>query len=254
MYNSISIFESKTLNLAHRGFTAEAPENSLAAFQAALELEVDGIELDVRTCKTGEVVVFHDPTLSRMTDGRGFVKGKSLKELKNLRIKSQNSELNLRIPTLEEVIELVNGQVILNIEIKTKGLPKDHIEHKVVDILRQYGIEYKTILSSFNPIVIRRLKKIDDQLLTGFLMDKNFTVRYSEIPLTKLSRAQAIHLERSLAKESFIRKFQEFGFYCVVWSVNDPKEMTRLIRLGVNAIITDKPDLLKELKSDWMNV
>ncbi|MFQ5824195.1 MAG: glycerophosphodiester phosphodiesterase [bacterium] len=254
MQKSISIFEQETLNFAHRGFTVSAPENSLAAFQAALELGVDGIELDVRTCKTGEVVVFHDPTLARMTNGRGFIKGKTLTELKSLRLNSQNPELSQRIPTLEEVLELVNGRIILNVEIKTKGLPKDHIENKVVAILRQYGIENKTIISSFNPIVIRRLRKINDQLLTGFLMDRSFSVRYSEIPLTKLSGAKAIHLENSLAKDSIIRKIQEFGFFCVVWSVNDPNVMQHLIDLGVNAIITDKPNLLKSLKKSAIHV
>ncbi len=226
------IFNNKPLNFAHRGFTASAPENSLAAFRAALELGVDGIELDVRACKTGEIVVLHDPTLSRMTNGRGFVKGKSLKEIKSLRINSQNPGQDERIPTLEEVIELVKDRAILNVEIKTRGLPKDHIEKKVVDILRQYGIEYKTIISSFNPIA-------------GFLIEKNFSVRRSEIPLTKFSGAKAIHLEKSIAKELIIRKIQEAGYYCVVWSVNDPGQMQQFINLGVNGIITDKPDLLK---------
>jgi glycerophosphoryl diester phosphodiesterase len=248
MQNRVNIFENKFLNFAHRGFTASAPENSLAAFRAALELGVDGIELDVRTCKTGEVVVFHDSTLARLTNGKGFIKGKSLAELKSLRLNNHKRDLFLQIPTFEEVIELVIGRAILNVEIKTKGLPKDHIENKVVAILRQYGIEYQTIISSFNPIVIRRLRKIDDQLITGFLIEKNFRVRHSEIPMTKFSGAKAIHIEKSMAKKSIIKKIQEFGYYCVVWTVNEPQEMQRLINLGVNAIITDKPDLLKNLK------
>jgi glycerophosphoryl diester phosphodiesterase len=248
MHRSISIFDTKPLNFAHRGYTVSAPENTLAAFQAALDLGVDGIEFDVRTCKSGEVVVFHDSMLTRMTNGRGFVKNKTLAELKRLKIRGQNPDMNHPIPTLEEVIELVNGRAILNVEIKTKGLPKDHIEGKVVAILRQYGIEYNTILSSFNPIVMRRIKKIDDEIITGFLMDKSFTVRYSEIPLTKLAGAKAIHLENNLAKDSFIRKIQALGFYCVVWNVNNPEEMRRLIDLDVNGIITDRPGQMKEIK------
>ncbi|MFQ6114764.1 MAG: glycerophosphodiester phosphodiesterase [bacterium] len=250
MGNRIKIFDNKTLNFAHRGFTASAPENSLAAFEAALQLGVDGIELDVRTCKTGEVVVFHDSTLTRMTNGRGFVKAKSLAELKRLKLNSQNSESNHQIPTLEELIELVNGRAILNVEIKTRGLPKDHIENKVVKVLRKYGIEYQTIISSFNPIVIRRLRKIDDQLITGFLIESNFRLRHSEIPLTKFSGAKAIHLEKGMARKSIINRIRELGYYCVVWSVNEPKEMQRLINLRVNGIITDKPDLLKNVKTN----
>ncbi|RMD93302.1 MAG: glycerophosphodiester phosphodiesterase [Calditrichaeota bacterium] len=243
------VFEKGTLNFAHRGFTAEAPENSLAAFKAAMDLGVDGIEFDVRTCRSGELVVFHDPTLSRMTNGRGFVKNKTLEELKQLRLKNKRDLTVETIPTLEEVLDLVQGKLILNVEIKNKGLPKDHIEQKVVDVLQRYGLKYKTILSSFNPIVIRRLKKIDPNLITGLLLDKNFTVRLSEIPLSRFSGAKAIHLEQSLARPRILRKIQNLGFYCVVWNVNDAQEMERLIQTGVQVIITDKPDLLKKVQS-----
>ncbi|NIV92440.1 hypothetical protein GWN42_06455 [candidate division KSB1 bacterium] len=243
------LFTEKTLNFAHRGYTGEAPENSLAAFRAAIELGVDGIELDVRTCKTGEVMVFHDPTLARMTNGRGFVKNKSLSELKSLTINSQNSKLKEALPTLEEVIELVKGKVFLNVEIKTKGLPKDHIEGKVVEILRHYGIEHQTIVSSFNPIVIRRLRKIDDQIMTGYLVDKNFTFPSSEIPLSKLAGARAIHLEESLVKDKLIEKIHDAGFLTIVWGVNDFNMMKKLIELGVHGIITDKPDQLKTIQA-----
>jgi len=241
------IFKQKPLNFAHRGFTASAPENSMAAFKAAVELGAHGIELDVRTCKTGELVVFHDPTLARLTNGRGFIKNKTLKELKEFRIQMPKGEADEQIPTLEEVIELVEGRALLNVEIKTNGLPKNRIENKVVEVLRHYGIEYKTIISSFNPLVMRRLKKIDDQLLTGILIDKNFNIRRSEILLTKFSGAKAIHLEKSLAKEEFIKKVRTLGFYCIVWSVNDFAMMERLTNMGVDAIITDKPDLLKNI-------
>ena len=135
----------------------------------------------------------------------------------------------------------------MNVEIKTNSLPKNSIEKKIVEVLRHYGIEYKTIISSFNPLVMRRLKKIDNQLLTGFLIDKNFNVRRSEIFLTKFAGAKAIHLEKSLAKEAFIKKVRTLGFYCVVWSVNDPAMMERLTNMGVEAIITDKPDLLMDV-------
>ena len=241
------IFKQKPLNFAHRGFTASAPENSMAAFKAAIELGAHGIELDVRTCKTGELVVFHDPTLARLTNGRGFIKNKTLEELKELRINTHGGKTDEQIPTLEEVIELVDGRALLNVEIKTNGLPKNHIENKVVEVLRNYGIEYKTIISSFNPLVMRRLKRIDNQLLTGFLIDNNFNVRRSEILLTKFSGAKAIHLEKSLATEAFIKKVRTLGFYCIVWSVNDPAVMERLANMGVEAIITDKPDLLKNI-------
>lgn len=240
------LLAKKTLNFAHRGLTHSAPENSLAAFQAAIDAGADGIELDVRTCKTGEVVVFHDPTLVRMTNGRGFVKNKALGELQSFFLNSQNSQLMERIPTLAQVLELTKDKVLLNIEIKTNGLPKNHIEDKVVRILRDYGAEYETIISSFNPIVMRRIRKIDEQIMTGYLVDKNFTVRNAEIPLTKFAGAKAIHLEKTLAKEKLVSRIHELGFYSVIWSVNEPDMMVRFIEWGVNAIITDHPERLRK--------
>lgn len=191
------------------------------------------------------MVVFHDPILGRMTDGRGFVKNKSLSDLKKLRLKSPGKRLREPIPTLEETIELTKDRVILNIEIKTNGLPKNGLEQKVVDMIRIYGLEDKAIISSFNPLVIRRIRKINHRVLTGYLVDKNFTIRNSEIPLTKFSGAQAIHLEKSLVSDKLIKKIHNAGFRSVVWTVNEPEMMARFIKLGVNMIITDAPDRLQ---------
>lgn len=244
----MKLFEKdRTLNFAHRGLTLAAPENSMAAFKAAVDLGVDGIEFDVRTCKSGEVVVFHDPTLARLTDGRGFVKSKTLSELKALRIKSSNPNLDERIPTLEELIAAMKGHVFLNVEIKTKGLPKDHIESKVVEILRHYGLEYQSIISSFNPIVLRRLRKIDDQIITGYLLDKNFTFRNSEIPLSRIAGAKAIHFEKTLVTQKLLDKVRELGIYSAVWTVNDPDLMRQFVEMGMQVIISDRPDILKNI-------
>ncbi len=238
------LFTGRTLNFAHRGFTRSAPENSLAAFRAAMELGVDGIELDVRTCKSGEVVVFHDPTLARMTDGRGFVKNKTLSELQALRLKGAEDE---RIPTLAETIELTKGRVLLNVEIKTNGLPKNSIEQKVVDILRAYGVAHQTLISSFNPLVLRRIRRIDATLLTGYLVDRSFTIRSSEVPLSRLAGAKALHLQHRLARAKLADKIKRLGLGLVVWSVNAPEEMRAFLQMGVDVIITDRPDLLRSL-------
>lgn len=241
----------RPLNFAHRGFTRTAPENSLAAFREAIELGVDGIELDVRACKSGEVVVFHDPTLARLTTGRGFVKNKTLSEIKQLRFRTEYDVYSEeRIPTLEEVIDAVREKLLLNVEIKTNGLPKRNFEKRVVEILRSMGVIEKTIISSFNPLVIRRIRKMEDTILTGYLIDKNFNVRRSEIFLTKMSGARAVHIDKTLATENLIKKIRDFGFLCVVWTVNDPGLMRQLSRLGVTAIITDRPEELKKQQAN----
>ena len=193
------------------------------------------------------MIVFHDPTLKRMTDGRGFVKNKTLAELRDLRLKSADGGSSERIPCLNEVLDYCKGKALLNIEIKTNGLPKDHIETKLVKMVKDQQVEEQTIISSFNPVVIRRIRKIDPDMLTGYLIDKNFTVRKSEVPLTKLSGARAVHLEQSLVKEKLIARMRRLGYFCVVWNVNDPQSMRRFVAMGVNAIISDKPDVLKTI-------
>ncbi len=241
------LFHKRPLNFAHRGFTKSAPENSLAAFKNAMELGVDGIELDIRTCKSGEIVVFHDSYLSRMTSGKGFIKNRRLSELKRQRLLFQKQETREQIPTLEEVIGLTKGKMFLNIEIKTNGLPGSNIEEKLVDLLYRCGVEREVIISSFNPLVVRRMKKIDATLLTGYLIDKKIKIKNTEIFLSKLTGAKAIHLEKSLAREALLKKMHEFGFYSMIWTVNEKSDMQSLINLNVNGIISDRPDLLKPL-------
>lgn len=241
-------FANKPLNFAHRGFTQSATENTMSAFEAALELGVDGIELDVRTCKSGEVIVFHDPTLNRLTDGRGFVKNKTLAELQRLRIRNVDGGAEEKIPTLQEVLELVEDKAILNVEIKANGLPKVQIERKVVEILQNFDFESRTIISSFNPLVLRRVRKCAPNMFTGFLIESKFNLRKSEIPLSKMAGARAMHIKENLATEEFIKKLQKLGYYCIVWGVNEAGSMQQLTRLGVEGIITDKPDVFKQVK------
>lgn len=242
-----NLFSRGTLNFAHRGFTRSAPENSMAAFEKALALGVHGIELDVRTCKSGEIVVFHDGFLARMTTGRGLVKNRTLSELKKLRLKDDGRDTAEEIPTLDEVISLTREKIILNIEVKTNTLPGNNIEEKLLDLLYKRGVQNQVIISSFNPLVVRRINKIDGNVLTGYLIDKNIKIRNTEIFLSKFAGAKAIHLEKSLVRENLMQKIHEFGFYSMVWTVNEPPDMQRLLNLKVNGIITDRPDVLKPL-------
>ena len=245
--------EWHTLNLAHRGFTLNAPENSMAAFQAALDLGADGIEFDVRTCKSGELVVLHDSKLERMTDGRGFVKDKTFDELKVLRLQYGGAESE-PVPFLEDVLDLVRDRALLNIEIEANGLPiKPGIAAKVVEIVRRHGLVANTIISSFNPLVLRKVRKIDQQMKCGFLIDGKFKVRNSEILFARVTGAQAVHLEETLASPELVCKVLERGYLCLVWTVNEPESMKKFIEMGVSGIITDKAEVLKETKARWAN-
>lgn len=245
----MNLFNSGTLNFAHRGFTANAPENTLGAIRAAIELGVDGIEFDVRTCKSGEVLVFHDAGLERMTDGKGMVKNLTLTEVRQFKIKTRVGETAEVIPTLEEVLELVDGKIGLNVEIKADALPRGHkIEEKVIGLLKKYNVEKQTVISSFHPLSVRKLRKVDESILRGFLFEKKSIFGKLPFFFTRILGANAMHMGRSMASTDFINKALGNSYSCVVWTVNSPELMKRLISYGVDVIITDKPDVLKNIK------
>jgi len=249
----MSLTGSAILNFAHRGYTRTAPENTLAAFHAALDLGVDGIEFDVRTCKSGEVLVFHDHKIDRLTEGRGLVKNMSFAELREFHVSGATVPAGGHlIPTFKEVLELVSGRLFLNVEIKANGLPAKHyIERKVVDLLKRFGMLEKTIISSFNPLIVRRAGKVDSRVTTGFLVDKTFNVRNSELLFSKITGAGAIHLEHTMVTTSLSRKIHGRNLRLLVWTVNQPEEMLKLAKFGVDGIISDRPDLLKQVLAEW---
>lgn len=226
----------------------------MKAFRDAMQLGADGIELDVRRCRSGEVVVFHDSRLDRMTNGNGLLKNTPLAGLKTLRIVHQGRETEEQIPTLEEVLDLVRDKMLVNIEIKANGLPtRNNLEEKVLQICGRFGLEYKVILSSFNPLTVRKVRKLDEQVLNGFIIDKNFNIGNTELLLGKVARARAIHMESSLLTAALARKISRRGLYCLVWTVNAREAMRRFVQLGVNGIITDKPDVLDSIIREVAN-
>lgn len=246
------VFDGNLRVFGHRGAPEMAPELTLAGFAAALEVGADGVELDVRLCRTGEVVVIHDATLGRTTDGHGFVRKKSLSELKQYDAGSYYHPrfAGERIPTLAEVLELIDQRGLINVEIKGRGYPKDDIERKVLDVIYRYGVEDRTIISSFNPIILRRVARLDPEMPTGYLIDRNFSVGRSEQMLARLSGAQALHLHSALLRPSLVQRVREKGFHVVVWDVDTSEEMHRAIELGVDAVITDRPSLMKRLLTE----
>jgi len=240
-----------TLNYAHRGFTSAAPDNSLGAFQAALDLGADGIEFDVRVCASGEVVVFHDPGLKRMTGRAGQVKNLTLDELRDVRLRRDGQETNEPLPTFEQTLDLVGGRLLLNVEIKANGLPAEHrIEEKVIAALKRHGLFENTIISSFNPLIMRRLRKVDPNAKSGFLINKKLNVRNTEIFFARISGAHAIHIDQALLTKQLFQKIQRKGYLCLVWTVNEKQQMQKLIDWGVTGIISDRPDVLLNMTRD----
>lgn len=244
-----SFYNGHLLNLAHRGVCREAPENTLAAFKLAEAYSADGIELDVRLCRSGELVVIHDARLNRTTDGRGYVRTKTLEQLRKLDAGSHFHERFARepVPTLDEVLRWSQGRMRINIEIKSLARAKVGIEATVVDMLNRRRMVPHCLISSFNPLVLRRIARMDKRIATALLIDRRLYVRRSELPLSRLSGVTGLNIHAALANEQFIQTCKEAGLRVMIWGASSREDLERLARMGVDGIINDDPLLLKNI-------
>jgi len=236
----------RPLILAHRGASRIAPENTLVAFRLALEQGADGLELDVQLSRDGVSVVFHDPELSRTTDGRGRISEKTLAELRTLDAGKWFDPrfAGERIPTLEEVFEAFGDRALYNIELKAFGVQDDGLVQAVVACIRRYGLTHRTLLSSFNPLTLRRAWRLAPEIPRGLLVDLDLPLPLRRAWLAFLAPHQARHLSFRMIDERTVSWCRRRGLAVVAWTVNDLQEAERLIRLRVDALITDDPALL----------
>ena len=240
----------KPLNIAHQGASADAPGNTLAAFRLALEMGADGFELDVMLSADGHLVVIHDDTVDRTTDGRGPVRQKTLAELKTLDAgaKFDARFAGERIPTLQEALHLVAGnRAFVNVEIKTDSLKGDGLEEKLVALIRGFGLGGRLLISSFNPFALWRMRRLAPDLPLALLYAENQRVYLRNRWFAFLSRPDALNPSFRLATQEHVRWAKSRGYRLYVWTVDEEPEMRRLIALGVDGVITNKPDLLRQV-------
>ena len=237
----------RTLNIAHRGASAAAPPNTLAAFAAALELGADGIEFDVRLCADGVPVVIHDATVDATTDGSGPVANMTLSALRELDAGSwfDGSFAGERIPTLAEVLEAVGGRMQVNVELKGGALLNDRLERAVAAEIERHGLAEQVLLSSFNPLILRRVQRIDPLLSTGLLYTSTARPKIGISRLIAPRPHAAVHPHHTLVDEGHVQWARRHGYRINVWTVDDAAQMRRLIDLGVDGIITNVPDLFR---------
>lgn len=235
------------INFAHRGASKYFPENTILAFKEAIKTGATGIELDVHKTKDNILVVIHDEDIQRTFKGKGLVKDMTLKELRSFKCRNINFEENLecRLPTLEDVLELIKDtNIILNIEIKTDKIHYEGIEKDVIDMINKYKLKEKVIISSFNHESIKICREIDDKIQIGLLYEKPIE---DVIKYAKVLGVDAIHPDLRLVSEKLIIEAKENNIKVNVYTVNYPEYMKILIKAGVNGIITDYPDLLQEV-------
>ena len=240
-----------TLNIAHRGASALAPENTIAAFERAVELGAGVIELDLHMSQDGELVVIHDDTLDRTTDGSGPVHQRSLAELMRLDAGRWFGEgfAGQRIPRLDEVLDRFAGKVPLALEVKAGSTFFPGIEEKVVSALRERAAIDHAAVASFDHYALRRLKEIEPTIRTAaLLVGRPVSVSAIAGP----AKADGLALEASFVTKTEVEACRAAGLQIVVWVVNEPAQMRHFINLGVDGIITDRPDLLRlALTEHW---
>ena len=236
--------------IAHRGGVQLAPENTLAAIRQAVELGVDMIEIDVILSKDGEVIVIHDDKIDRTTNGVGVVQEMTLEEIRQYDAGSWFDArfAGEKIPTLGEVFETINGQTVLLIEIKDGDEKYPGLERKVVDAIHQYEANDWVVVQSFNENSVIRTRAMDPALITYYLMGKNFTDFYEQMPAEMATlpyHGIAVHHSGIDAEKT--QKVHELGYKLLVWTVNEEEDIQRMIAAGVDGIITDRPDYLQEV-------
>ncbi len=232
----------KTLVIAHRGASAYAPENTLSSFRKAILLDADGIELDVHLSRDNHLIVCHDEKVDRTTNGIGYIKDMTLKEIKKLDAGSwfNKSYCNEKIPTLNEVLDLVSGKdIIINIELKLGPLLYKNIEQKVVESIRKHGLENRTIISSFYHKSLLNVKKINPNLKTGMLYVSGLVKPWE---YAKKIKADAIHPLYYNITPSLVKTCLTNGIKTTPFTIDNLEDTSKMIQSGVYAIITNYPD------------
>ncbi|MEE9284923.1 MAG: glycerophosphodiester phosphodiesterase family protein [Dehalococcoidia bacterium] len=232
--------------VGHRGAPALAPENTLASFAKALEMGVDFVEVDVHLSRDGALVVIHDHTLDRTTDGRGLVGQRSLEEIKRLDAGSwfDRRFAGERIPTLDEVLELVGGRCAVAVEIKNGPIFYEGIEGAVLASLERHGALGRAMVMSFDHPTALRFKELAPESHTGVLFAGTPVV---PVALAKEARADMLMPLWTSVSAEMVASAHQAGLGVVPWPVDEPAAMEQMIAAGVDAIATNHPDRLRAM-------
>lgn len=238
--------------IAHRGASRIAPENTLSAFRLAADMGADGIELDARLSADGAVVVLHDLTLDRTTNGTGNVSERSLTELKSLDAGAKFGAAFAaeRIPILDEVFEEVGRRLLINVELKDYEKVFDRpLVEAVVRIVRHHGLERRVLLSSFVPFGLRMARRLAPEIPRALLLWAG-EKEWMQFAVRRLTPFEAYHPHEPMTDRHTIAAEHARGRRVNVWTVNDADRMRELLLLGADGLITDAPDMARQAVQD----
>jgi glycerophosphoryl diester phosphodiesterase len=241
-----------SLNYAHRGASGYYPENTMLAFQKAIEMGCEGIETDVQLTKDGVLVICHDELLDRTTDGKGLIAETNYSDIAKLDAAKLwgRKFADVRVPTLEELLAYIKDKnIMINLELKNSIIDYKNLEQLVIDMIYKYELQEKVIISSFNHYSILRCKAIDNTLKLGLLYD---CCIYEPGKYASELGVCAVHPSFYSLNEEVVKEIRSHNLMINTWTVNDEKYMHLLAKLGIDGIITNYPDRLKKVLEEYI--
>jgi len=242
------------LVIAHRGASFFAPENTLSAFRLAAELGADAIELDAKLTADGHVVIHHDRTLDRTTNGSGPLSARTLEELQRL---DAGSHLDREfagecIPTLGQVFQELGDRLLMNVELTNYARPFDALPEVVSRLIFEFGLIGKILISSFNPIALMKMRRLAPEIPLGLLVmnsEPTWLISFFRF----ITPYQAYHPSLSIVDEQVVQREHHLGRQVNVWTVNEGDQIRELLSMGVDGVITDVPDAAREVVEKYMS-
>lgn len=237
---------------AHRGASAHAPENTLAAFELALTQQADAIELDVKLSSDGQVVVHHDATVDRTTNGHGRVKDLPLAELRSLDAGNSfsNKFIGERIPTLEEVFETVGKRTFINVELTNYTTPGDQLVEMVCMLVKKHKLHKHILFSSFFASNLSKARSYLPDVPRGLLASPSLLGTWARSFGFTFGKYQALHPYTKDMSQQQVARVHRLNRRVHVWTVNDEQDMRRLFGWRVDGIFTDDPQLAVRVRAE----
>lgn len=237
---------------AHRGACAHAPENTIASFELALAQQADAIELDVKLSSDGFVIVHHDDTVDRTTDGTGRIKNLTLADLKKLDAGSFFSETykGEKIPTLEEVFETVGKRTFINIELTNYKTRNDHLVETVCMLVKKHNMQKRIIFSSFFASNLSKARGYLPDVPRGLLALNGFLGSWARSFGFTFGNYQALHPHVADTTQQEVSRVHRLNRRIHVWTIDKEEDMRRLFSWGVDGIFTDDPQLACRVRAE----
>lgn len=269
---SLVALPSRPLVFGHRGFGDHAPDNSLYAVERALDAGMDGVDLDGQLTQDGGLVIFHDLSVDRLTSDTGHVRDKTLAQMLSLDLgpKADSAMTGAYVHTFEDLVRTVKGRGILMVELKVPGSAATGIERRAVEVIRRYDAHADVVLSSFNPLVLYRLKRLDPQVRTALIfMDTNWNPQL----IAEIKPGDVVDLPWALRQEFIRRAIRKIvkpdllsinhevddavidrliakGWPAFIWTPDDEASIRRALEKRPYGVISDEPVLARQLRGE----